>query len=63
MDPNEALRKAREASEAIGKDTTAEEAAANAVDLMMYFDALDQWLTKGGFAPEAWDRNGYERGD
>lgn len=57
MDPNEALRKAREASEAIGKDTTAEEAAANAVDLMMYFDALDQWLTKGGFLPNDWQPN------
>jgi hypothetical protein len=56
MDPNEALRKAREASENLGKDITTEEAAANAVDLMMYFDALDKWMSDGGFPPKDWDR-------
>lgn len=49
MDPNETLRLAREASNRIGNgDPTA------AVDLMMYFDALDQWLSNGGFAPKDW---------
>lgn len=58
MDPNEALRLARKASEQFGKDITADQAAAAGVDLMMYFDALDQWLTNGGFLPEAWERKG-----
>lgn len=54
MDPNEALKKAREASNIIGSDVSQDVALAAAVDLMMYFDALDQWLSRGGFLPIDW---------
>lgn len=54
MDPNTALQNAREASKKIGEATTPDEAASAAVDLMLYFDALDKWLSEGGFLPIDW---------
>ena len=54
MDPNEALKNAREASNIIGSDVSQDVALAAAVDLMMYFDALDKWMTDGGFLPIDW---------
>lgn len=56
MDPNEALKRAREASNKIGEATTPDEAASAAVDLMMYFDALDQVMSRGMFPPNEWIR-------
>lgn len=59
MDPNEALKKAREASEKIGTAKWSKgELEAAAVDLMMYFDSLDKWMTDGGFPPVDWKRTG-----
>ncbi len=43
MDPNEALRKAREAFENDDYETAAE-----------YYNALDDWLDRGGFLPTRW---------
>lgn len=43
MDPNECLRLARQALRD-GRDT----------DAAAHFEDLDEWLTKGGFAPSAW---------
>ena len=56
MDPNEALKKAREASNIVGSDVSQDVALAAAVDLMMYFDALEKWMTDGGFRPSDWER-------
>jgi hypothetical protein len=57
VDPDEALKKAREAAKWIvegGLTTERAEALAEA------FDALDGWLSKGGFVPVAWEP-AYER--
>lgn len=58
MDPNEALKNAREASKKMGQARTNDELAVAAVDLMMYFDALDQAMTGGMFTPDDWERKG-----
>lgn len=47
MDPNETLRRLRELCALDNCRLFAEEIA----DL---FEALDQWLSKGGFLPEPW---------
>lgn len=53
MDPDEALEKARDALKRhfarIGDDA--------ADDLAEAFEALDGWLSKGGFPPRDWGRN------
>jgi hypothetical protein len=55
MDPNETLRRMRELHTQWN-----EEAAIDSVDLAAamfdYFDALDTWLSRGGFLPDAWQR-------
>jgi hypothetical protein len=54
MDPNEALRQLRTAitTYRVALDpATARDAADRMAD---HADALDQWLTQGGFPPTAW---------
>jgi len=64
MDPDEVLKKAREAAkraqEAIEEDP---DVHGNGVrrddatgDLVETFEALDRWLSKGGFLPKDWTR-------
>jgi len=58
MDPNTALQNAREAlarREAAYSDRSTEENSA-ADDLAESFEALDAWLSKGGFLPAEWAR-------
>lgn len=59
MDPDEALKNAREAAKRIQRvrdadtsDETLDED--DAFDLADAFEALDGWLSKGGFQPAAW---------
>jgi hypothetical protein len=54
MDPNEALKNAREASKKFMEASDPREATAYAADLRIYFDALDEFLSKGGFLPQDW---------
>lgn len=65
MDPNEALKNARAALAALrtrlddGEEPTSDtdaEVADHAGDLADAFEALDGWLSKGGFLPAAWQR-------
>ena len=61
MDPNEALKNARTALAIIRSDrdgTVTEEAQENLADA---FEALDEWLMKGGFLPEWWAKATQER--
>lgn len=58
MDPDEALRLAREAAgeiENADDDGTLE--GSQVGQLVEAFTALDEWLTKGGFLPDAWKRS------
>ena len=59
MDPDEALKNAREAAKRIQRvrdadtsDETLDED--DAFDLADAFEALDGWLSKGGFQPAEW---------
>lgn len=56
MDPNAALEAARaQASLIVGRHEAGEEVETGHVELLVEnFQALDEWLTKGGFAPAAW---------
>jgi hypothetical protein len=55
MDPNEALKNAREAAARILTMSNAERPEGeDANDLAEAFEALDGWLTGGGFPPDAW---------
>ena len=56
MDPNEALKNARALAAAILKDGETWDSATRAEELANAFEALDEWLSKGGFLPEAWKR-------
>ena len=53
MDPNATLTELREAARGYwtAPPTDTEEAGLRVVEL---FEALDEWLTRGGFLPEAW---------
>lgn len=57
MDPNETLRKARATVAAIRKwenEGRAYMSRPDYDDLVDAFEALDEWLTKGGFHPREW---------
>lgn len=48
MDPDKALAELREALQELANDPDAWE------DVIEKFEALDGWLSKGGFLPKAW---------
>lgn len=57
MDPNEALKNARKAIAAMNAADERENQAAYvfaAMQLAEAFEALDNWMSRGGFAPQAW---------
>lgn len=58
MDPDETLRLARgaakELEEALNGPLDLEAIDNAATDLLEYFQALDGWLSKGGFLPKRW---------
>lgn len=58
MDPNEALRMIREAVELM-RETPNTIADADTYErvhrLMDSVEALDEWLSRGGFLPDAWN--------
>ncbi len=56
MDPNATLARMREISTAIDNAGSDEYLAALATELRELTDAMDQWLSKGGALPEAWQR-------
>lgn len=65
MDPNEALKRCREAARAARNqygdhdevvDRDRFEAAAG--DALACFEALDAWLVRGGFLPRDWQKAG-----
>lgn len=51
MDPNAALARLRELSVEINKDGGDYDLIA---EMSTVFDGLDQWLSRGGFLPTAW---------
>lgn len=54
MDPNETLRLIRLTAKQYRTDRRGPLATAHADQLVEFIDALDEWLTKGGFPPEDW---------
>jgi len=57
MDPNEALKNAREAAKRLlvpTRGTEGRDAIEDGEILAEAFEALDGWLTGGGFLPESW---------
>jgi hypothetical protein len=57
MDPNEALRLVRKAftnMEQAGEDNDPSRFVMHAEDAREAFDALDGWLSRGGFLPRDW---------
>lgn len=64
MDPNETLKRLREAAEwQLNQDGTQTrmEIIDNADNMAEAFQALDQWLSKGEFRPTAWIPTKYLR--
>lgn len=51
MDPEEALRLCRESAQRI---LDGEEKSFDPAMLAESFTALDEWISRGGFLPEAW---------
>lgn len=56
MDPDEALDKIRTARQVIEKETDTAKIDRAIDDVIDGFDALDGWLSNGGFLPRAWNR-------
>lgn len=54
MDPNEALANMRRWIAAVNEAKTRDDLAICAVDLAQAAEALDEWLSGGGFPPDAW---------
>ncbi len=57
MDPNETLRRIREYTGNPNYPVAIDEAWDNLIELV---DALDQWITRGGFLPSEWMSLDYE---
>jgi hypothetical protein len=57
MDPNATLAIIRDALRDFGDATMRDEADAAADVLVEHVQALDEWLTRGGFLPADWARN------
>jgi hypothetical protein len=60
MDPNETLKQLRELIQVpqYGPSLTAFDRAERFDLLVDYIEALDGWLSKGGFLPDAWCNGG-----
>ena len=56
MDPNEALKAIRILVKSILSDETDGNDGQDLVDLAEHVQALDEWLSKGGFLPDSWQR-------
>ena len=58
VDPNETLRLLRASAKDIAEtfDRDEEVASADAAELASYVQALDEWITKGGFLPKEWEK-------
>ena len=54
MDPNETLRLIRLTIKQMKVDDNAVIFAAHGGELAEYVEALDEWLSKGGFFPSDW---------
>ena len=54
MDPNENLRLIRLTIKQMKADDNAVIFAAHGGEVAEYFEALDGWLSKGGFLPSDW---------
>jgi hypothetical protein len=58
VDPNELLRRLREACQQTMTDlddpVTAEDVPANEAGMATLFLQLDDWVARGGFLPQAW---------
>lgn len=51
MDPNETLRRLREYVKHYNNGSLADAWATHATDVIELFEALDQWMSRGGFSP------------
>ena len=56
MDPNETLRCLRALSKQIIKENENEEMPDNGMHMANIFQALDEWIVKGGFLPQDWQK-------
>lgn len=54
MDPDETLRLLRATIAQMRVDEHPDIRKAHADEIAEYFEALDQWLSNGGFPPAAW---------
>lgn len=54
MDPDETLRLIRLTIKQMKVDDNVKILTAHADELIEYFEALDKWLTEGGFSPVEW---------
>lgn len=55
MDPNETLKQLRDAIKAVtNPDSEDRLGVRRTYDLIYAFEALDEWLSKGGFLPDDW---------
>ena len=53
MDPDAALAAAREAA-ALADEATNGARLESALEALEHYQALDEWISKGGFLPRAW---------
>lgn len=61
MDPDETLRQLRLTIKQMRVDESTEVRKAHADEIAEHFEALDGWLTTGGFLPKAWQREGKDK--
>lgn len=61
MDPNEALSQLRKAIKVANDEWTSERLTYDALwAVFEAAEALDEWISKGGFLPRDWDMNARE---
>lgn len=56
MDPNETLKRLREIVSEFREDSDGEMDLDAMSDMVDHFEALDEWIAKGGFLPKAWNQ-------
>lgn len=57
MDPDTALRKLRDAVRRLDHSSEGQAQQADVDSAVDHFEALDQWLCRGGFLPHDWQRD------
>lgn len=63
MDPNETLRRIRALTKRVNSEQDLDDGPGTLIELAELVEALDQWMSAGGFGPHEWQTVRVKRTD